>query len=57
MKESSALRIYAVGAHSSGCGAAGAVPASTAPAAADEAKPVEEAPTAPDLAGEWKQSN
>ncbi|WP_354498389.1 hypothetical protein [Mycetocola sp. 2940] len=41
-----------------GCGGTGAAPARTSPAAAaDEAKPVEEAPKAPDLAGSWKQSN
>ncbi|MET4637695.1 hypothetical protein [Mycetocola sp. 2940] len=40
-----------------GCGATNAAPASTSPAAADEPKPVEEAPKAPDLAGDWKQSN
>lgn len=41
----------------SGCGATDAAPASTSPAGANEAKPVEEAPKAPDLTGDWKQSN
>lgn len=40
-----------------GCGATDAVPASTAPAASEEAAPVEEAAIAPDLTGDWKQSN
>ncbi|TFD75414.1 hypothetical protein E3T54_11825 [Cryobacterium sp. Sr8] len=40
-----------------GCGGTDTVPASTAPAASAAAKPVEEAPKAPDLTGDWKQSN
>ena len=40
-----------------GCGATGAAPARTTPAAAEKVAPVEEAPSAPDLTGEWKQSN
>lgn len=41
----------------SGCGATNAAPASTSPSVADEGQPVEEAPTVPNLAGGWKQSN
>jgi hypothetical protein len=40
-----------------GCGATDAMPASTAPAATDEPKPAQETPQAPDLTGDWKQSN
>jgi PBP1b-binding outer membrane lipoprotein LpoB len=40
-----------------GCGGTDAMPASTTPAATEEVKPVEEAPQAPDLTGNWKQSN
>ncbi len=45
-----------------GCGGTDTAPTSNAPLASDEGKPVEgapveEAPQAPDLTGDWKQSN